>query len=356
MKKLLLTSFSVVLMSSVAFAQTYYNNQAQRQVQPQTQARQAQQPRQAAQPRQVQAQTRQQSAQRSQAGQTKMQSARSQAGQTQARQNSANQQRAAQARPTGATQQRTAQARSNAAAQQTRTAQTRTQSRSRTQSGNLQQPVSENGGLSFYDESGRSMNIQPEYVAPNHTKTHFSSPQTGDRVTMDTTINEATGEATTAFVDGNTGENYGYMVANDQRADMSINARGYSQEAHFRYANDQLISGTMRYDVPGTKADVQMNGDEATGYISHVENGYEERIFMEQGGNVKQEIREERSKNLLFTVTGNRNSDYGRIYDGSGRLIAEGEYDEDEGDKNMRIYDRAAYQRYLRVRDKMDED
>ncbi len=355
MKKLLLTSFSVVLMSSVAFAQTYYNNQAQRQVQPQTQARQAQQPRQAAQPRQVQAQPRQQSAQRSQAGQTKMQSARSQAGQTQARQNSANQQRAAQVRPTGATQQRTAQARSNAAAQQ-RTAQTRTQSRSRTQSGNLQQPVPENGGLSFYDESGRSMNIQPEYVAPNHTKTHFSSPQTGDRVTMDTTINEATGEATTAFVDGNTGENYGYMVANDQQADMSINARGYSQEAHFRYANDQLISGTMRYDVPGTKADVQMNGDEATGYISHVENGYEERIFMEQGGNVKQEIREERSKNLLFTVTGNRNSDYGRIYDGSGRLIAEGEYDEDEGDKNMRIYDRAAYQRYLRVRDKMDED
>lgn len=343
MKKLLLTGLSVVLMTSVAFAQTYYNNQAQRQVQPQTQTRRVQQPRQAAQPRQVQAQSRQQSAQRSQAGQT------------QARQNSANQQRAAQARPTGATQQRTAQTRSNAPTQQ-RTAQTRTQSRSRTQSGNLQQPVAENGGLSFYDESGRSMNIQPEYVAPNHTKTHFSSPQTGDRVTMDTTINEATGEATTAFVDGNTGENYGYMVANDQQADMSINARGYSQEAHFRYANDQLISGTMRYDVPGTKADVQMNGDEATGYISHVENGYEERIFMEQGGNVKQEIREERSKNLLFTVTGNRNSDYGRIYDGSGRLIAEGEYDEDEGDKNMRIYDRAAYQRYLRVRDKMDED
>lgn len=343
MKKLLLTGLSVVLMTSVAFAQTYYNNQAQRQVQPQTQTRRVQQPRQAAQPRQVQAQSRQQSAQRSQAGQT------------QARQNSANQQRTAQARPTGATQQRTAQTRSNAPAQQ-RAAQTRTQSRSRTQSGNLQQPVAENGGLSFYDESGRSMNIQPEYVAPNHTKTHFSSPQTGDRVTMDTTINEATGEATTAFVDGNTGENYGYMVANDQRADMSINARGYSQEAHFRYANDQLISGTMRYDVPGTKADVQMNGDEATGYISHVENGYEERIFMEQGGNVKQEIREERSKNLLFTVTGNRNSDYGRIYDGSGRLIAEGEYDEDEGDKNMRIYDRAAYQRYLRVRDKMDED
>ena len=344
MKKLLLTSFSVVLMSSVAFAQTYYNNQAQRQVQPQTQTRRVQKPRSAqAQSRQVQAQSRQQSAQRSQAGQT------------QARQNSANQQRAAQARPTGATQQRTAQTRSNAPAQQ-RAAQTRTQSRSRTQSGNLQQPVAENGGLSFYDESGRSMNIQPEYVAPNHAKTHFSSPQTGDRVTMDTTINEATGEATTAFVGGNTGENYGYMVANDQRADMSINARGYSQEAHFRYANDQLISGTMRYDVPGTKADVQMNGDEATGYISHVENGYEERIFMEQGGNVRQEIREERSKNLLFTVTGNRNSDYGRIYDGSGRLIAEGEYDEDEGDKNMRIYDRAAYQRYLRVRDKMDED
>lgn len=343
MKKLLLTGLSVVLMTSVAFAQTYYNNQAQRQVQPQTQTRRVQKPRSAqAQSRQVQAQSRQQSA-------------RSQAGQTQARQNSANQQRAAQARPTGATQQRTAQTRSNAPAQQ-RAAQTRTQSRSRTQSGNLQQPVAENGGLSFYDESGRSMNIQPEYVAPNHAKTHFSSPQTGDRVTMDTTINEATGEATTAFVDGNTGENYGYMVANDQRADMSINARGYSQEAHFRYANDQLISGTMRYDVPGTKADVQMNGDEATGYISHVENGYEERIFMEQGGNVKQEIREERSKNLLFTVTGNRNSDYGRIYDGSGRLIAEGEYDEDEGDKNMRIYDRAAYQRYLRVRDKMDED
>ena len=337
MKKLLLTSLSVVLMTSVAFAQTYYNNQAQRQAQPQTQTRQAQQPRQAT-------QSRQQAVQRSQAGQT------------QARQNSANQRRTAQARPTGATQQRTAQARSNAAAQQTRTAQARTQSRSRTQSGNLQQPVAENGGLSFYDESGRSMNIQPEYVAPNHAKTHFSSPQTGDRVTMDTTVNEATGEATAAFVDGNTGENYGYMVANDQRADMSINARGYSQEAHFRYANDQLISGSMRYDVPGTKADVQMNGDETTGYISHAENGYEERIFMGQGGNVKQEIREERSKNLLFTVTGNRNSDYGKIYDGSGRLIAEGEYDEDEGDKNMRIYDRAAYQRYLRVRDKMDED
>ena len=83
------------------------------------------------------------------------------------------------------------------------------------------------------------------------------------------------------------------------------------------------------------------------GSASIIEGNYK-RKFKFNGNNLEVLIHDKKTNTLAYRMI--TKEDYGYLYDGNGKLIAEGANEDDE----PKVYDKAAYERYEKIIDEID--
>lgn len=104
----------------------------------------------------------------------------------------------------------------------------------------------------------------------------------------------------------------------------------------------------VRKDTKGGKLDMHIDADgNRSGSASFDSNDYTKEFKVKGLGSMEILVRDKKSKTLLYRMVAK--GDYSYLYDGNGKLIAEGAEDDD----NPKVYNKAALEKFEQI---MDED
>ena len=170
------------------------------------------------------------------------------------------------------------------------------------------------------------MNIQVDPNNPDEVR--FIGPDGTVLKTISKKI-DANGRETVEMRDGKTNELTTHATTNaDGTKTGEIHEDfGNGRRLDMKIENGELVRGTADISSKSYKREIGINN-----------------------GNIEVVVKDNSGK-LLYKAVGN--NDYGRIYDGSGNLIAEGSGD---NDNDMRIYNKAAFDEFERIMDDDDDD
>ena len=208
--------------------------------------------------------------------------------------------------------------------------------------------------------AGQYADIQRDPANPN--KIYMTNPEGNEKISMESVVNEATGEVEVITRDENTGEILSRSKGTkDKSIDSVSNVNGHSQEIHLQKtgAGEDDYSGTMKMKNSESSADITfVNGEVQKGEISLVEGGYKKEFKLASGG-IEVLLKEAKTNTLKYRVVSKNN--YSRLYDANGNLIAEGpdgeEDDDDDEEKDMeKIYNQSAYNEFKQIMDADDDE
>lgn len=189
-----------------------------------------------------------------------------------------------------------------------------------------------------------------EEVNPNEVNIYMTNPNGPERAAINIKTIEENDIIETTVYDQTTGKQIshtsgkkGEYIDSIKQTDLS------SHEIHLKKtgANDNDLSGTIKYSSKDTSTDIQLSNGTITGHFSEVENNIKTDVSLMSDGSVQIVYSDNQTKEVLYKASGTQ--DYMYLYDRNGQLIAEGSEDA------MKIHNTKAYAEFEKLTEAEDD-
>ena len=212
-------------------------------------------------------------------------------------------------------------------------------------------PFQPTGDLSWRANYGKeSADIKAVSLSEEEAVFDIKNPKGPEQVRLDVK-NKGKDEGEIIARDAKTGEIKSYGAAKkDEYLRIQHNLPGHQANIDMKRTGvgEDDYSGTLKYRSKEENIDLKVNNGKVMGTVQQIENGYEQVIQMYADGSAQLTIKDPKTHKTLFTAQ-QTSDEYGKVYDATGKLIAEGKED------HMKIYDKKAYKRFEQITDDDDD-